>query len=74
MIGFAPPQIAEWDRNAPDGSVQTRDILAAARAWVPRLRARGADIIAAPAHTGIGEIEPEDVTVEDHIDPVPRNQ
>jgi len=62
VIGFAPPQIAEWDRNAPDGSVQTRDILAAARAWVPRLRARGADIIVALAHTGIGEIEPEDGT------------
>lgn len=62
VIGFAPPQIAEWDRNSPDGSVQTRDILAAARAWVPRLRARGADIIVALAHTGIGEIEPEDGT------------
>lgn len=62
VIGFAPPQIAEWDRNSSDGSVQTRDILAAARAWVPRLRARGADIIVALAHTGIGEIEPEDDT------------
>lgn len=62
VIGFAPPQIAEWDRNSPDGAVQTRDILAAARAWLPRLRARGADIIVALAHTGIGEIEPEDGT------------
>ena len=60
VIGFAPPQIAEWDRNTPEGSVQTRDILAAARAWVPRLRARGADIIVALAHSGIGEIEPEE--------------
>lgn len=38
---------------------QTRDILAAARAWLPRLRARGADIIVALAHSGIGEIDPE---------------
>ena len=60
VIGFAPPQIAEWDRNVPGGSVQTRDILAAARAWVPRLRASGADIIVALAHTGIGEVDPED--------------
>lgn len=62
VIGFAPPQIAEWDRNSAGGSVQTRDILASARAWVPRLRAGGADIIVALAHTGIGEIEPEDGT------------
>ena len=60
VIGFAPPQIAEWDRNTPEGSVQTRDILAAARAWVPRLRAQGADIIVALAHSGIGEVEPEE--------------
>jgi 2',3'-cyclic-nucleotide 2'-phosphodiesterase/3'-nucleotidase len=59
VIGFAPPQIAEWDRDQPDGRVHTRDILAAARAWLPRLRARGADIIVALAHTGIGEIDPE---------------
>ncbi|MFN5995946.1 MAG: bifunctional 2',3'-cyclic-nucleotide 2'-phosphodiesterase/3'-nucleotidase [Paracoccaceae bacterium] len=59
VIGFAPPQIEEWDRDSPDGRVQTRDILAAARAWLPRLRARGADIIVALAHTGIGAVDPE---------------
>lgn len=60
VIGFAPPQIAEWDKDQPGGRVHTRDILAAARAWLPRLRARGADIIVALAHTGIGEIDAED--------------
>lgn len=59
VIGFAPPQIEEWDRDAPDGGILTRDILAAARAWLPRLRARGADIIVALAHTGIGALDPE---------------
>lgn len=59
VIGFAPPQIEEWDRETPDGGVRTRDILAAARAWLPRLRARGADIIVALAHTGIGSLDPE---------------
>ncbi len=62
VIGFAPPQIQEWDRDTPDGGVRTRDILAAARAWLPRLRARGADIIVALAHTGIGALCPEDGT------------
>ena len=60
VIGFAPPQIAEWDRDTPDSRVHTRDILAAARAWLPRLRARGADIIVALAHSGIGALDPED--------------
>lgn len=59
VIGFAPPQIEEWDRETPDGGVRTRDILCAARAWLPRLRARGADIIVALAHTGIGALDPE---------------
>lgn len=59
VIGFAPPQIAEWDRDTPDTRVHTRDILAAARAWLPRLRARGADIIVALAHSGIGPLDPE---------------
>lgn len=60
VIGFAPPQIAEWDRDTLGGRVHTRDILAAARAWLPRLRARGADIIVALAHSGIGPLDPED--------------
>ncbi len=60
VIGFAPPQIAEWDREALGGRVKTRDILAAARAWLPRLRAQGADIIVALAHSGIGALDPEE--------------
>jgi 2',3'-cyclic-nucleotide 2'-phosphodiesterase / 3'-nucleotidase len=60
VIGFAPPQIEEWDRDTPGGGVRTRDILASARAWLPRLRAQGADIIVALAHTGIGSADPED--------------
>ncbi len=59
VIGFAPPQIAEWDRDTPGGGVLTRDILASARAWLPRLRARGADIIVALAHSGIGAVDPD---------------
>jgi 2',3'-cyclic-nucleotide 2'-phosphodiesterase / 3'-nucleotidase len=59
VIGFAPPQIEDWDRYSLEGKVRTRDILAAARAWLPRLRARGADIIVALAHSGIGAPDPE---------------
>jgi 2',3'-cyclic-nucleotide 2'-phosphodiesterase / 3'-nucleotidase len=62
VIGFAPPQIEDWDRDSLQGKVRTRDILTSARAWLPLLRARGADIIVALAHTGIGEVDPEDGT------------
>ncbi len=60
VIGFAPPQIEVWDRDHLAGRIRMRDILAAARAWLPRLRAAGADVIVALAHTGIGPVEPLD--------------
>ncbi|MCX7288794.1 MAG: metallophosphoesterase [Rhodobacterales bacterium] len=60
VIGFAPPQIAVWDRDHLGDRIRMRDILASARAWLPRLRARGADVIVALAHSGIGPAEPED--------------
>jgi 2',3'-cyclic-nucleotide 2'-phosphodiesterase/3'-nucleotidase len=60
VIGFAPPQIEVWDRDQVQGQIKMRDIIAAARAWLPRLRARGADVIVALAHTGIGSVEIEE--------------
>ncbi|MBA3908446.1 MAG: bifunctional 2',3'-cyclic-nucleotide 2'-phosphodiesterase/3'-nucleotidase [Rhodobacter sp.] len=60
VIGFAPPQIEVWDRDTLEGQIRMRDIIAAAKAWLPRLRARGADVIVALAHSGIGPVEAED--------------
>ncbi|WP_415184323.1 bifunctional 2',3'-cyclic-nucleotide 2'-phosphodiesterase/3'-nucleotidase [Phaeovulum sp.] len=54
VIGLLPPQIVAWDRKHLAGRVETRGIVEAARAHVPRLRAAGADIVIALAHTGIG--------------------
>ena len=54
VIGFAPPQIVQWDRNHLEGRVTTRDILAAARGWVPEMREAGCDVIIALSHSGIG--------------------
>lgn len=54
VIGFAPPQITVWDRHLLHRRLHARDILEAARALVPELRAAGADIVVALAHTGIG--------------------
>lgn len=54
LIGLLPPQIMVWDRRHLRGRAATRDIVAAAEDWVPRLRAAGCDLILALAHSGIG--------------------
>ncbi len=57
LIGFVPPQIMNWDRRHLEGKVNTRDIVETARAWVPEMKEKGADIIIALSHSGIGEPE-----------------
>ncbi len=52
VIGFAPPQIAMWDRSHLAGKIGCADILAAARRHVPILRAR-CDALVALSHSGI---------------------
>jgi len=54
VIGFAPPQVVDWDSHALDGRLFSRDIVETARAYVPEMREAGADLIIALAHTGIG--------------------
>lgn len=56
IIGMAPPQTALWDMQQLAGAIQTRDIVEAAAAHVPLLRAEGADIVIALSHSGIGDI------------------
>ncbi|MEJ1161791.1 bifunctional 2',3'-cyclic-nucleotide 2'-phosphodiesterase/3'-nucleotidase [Prosthecomicrobium sp. N25] len=53
FIGFVPPQIMVWDAKNLSGNVQTRDIVAAARAHVPVMREAGADLVVALCHSGI---------------------
>lgn len=55
VIGFAPPQIVNWERLHLKGAIATCDIVTAARHHVPRLLAAGADIVIALSHSGIGE-------------------
>ncbi|OSQ50804.1 bifunctional 2',3'-cyclic-nucleotide 2'-phosphodiesterase/3'-nucleotidase [Marivita geojedonensis] len=61
LIGFVPPQIMTWDRRHLEGNVIARDILDAARAYVPQIREDGADIVIALSHSGIGAAEAEDM-------------
>lgn len=60
LIGFCPPQVVDWDRQHLTGRLRARDILQAARAWLPQMRAEGADIIIALSHSGIGPAEASD--------------
>ena len=53
LIGFVPPQVMLWDVKNLEGKAQTRDIVEAARAWVPVMKEDGADIIVALSHSGI---------------------
>jgi len=53
VFGLVPPQIMQWDKQHLSGRVQARDMVETARALVPRLRAAGADLVIAIAHTGI---------------------
>ncbi len=60
IIGFVPPQIMTWDRRHLEGSVMARDIVETARAYIPRMREEGAELIIALSHSGIG--------AADHVD------
>ncbi|MDP1729653.1 MAG: bifunctional 2',3'-cyclic-nucleotide 2'-phosphodiesterase/3'-nucleotidase [Devosia sp.] len=53
FIGFLPPQIMTWDSTHLAGRVNTRDIVETARAYVPKMKEEGADIIIALSHSGI---------------------
>jgi len=55
VLGLVPPQIMTWDHTHLTGRLTCRDMVEAARAWVPVIRAAGADLVIALAHTGIGE-------------------
>ena len=52
-IGFVPPQIMTWDKKNLEGRVQVEDIVESAKKTVPKMKAEGADIVIALAHSGI---------------------
>jgi 2',3'-cyclic-nucleotide 2'-phosphodiesterase / 3'-nucleotidase len=60
VIGFVPPQIMVWDAKNLEGHVRTRDIVEAAKAWVPEIKEKGADIVIALSHSGI-DVKPGDM-------------
>jgi len=57
VIGFVPPQITQWDKANLEGKLVTHDIVADAEKFIPEMRAKGADIVVAIPHSGIGQID-----------------
>lgn len=51
--GFVPPQILTWDKKHLDGKIKVQDIAESAKETIPKMKAEGADVIIAIAHTGI---------------------
>lgn len=56
-IGFVPPQILLWDKQNLTGKVTVEDIIETAKKYVPEMKAKGADLIIAIPHSGIGSTE-----------------
>ena len=52
VIGFAPPQILQWDKNHLEGKVIARDVVETAKKYVPLMRAQGAQLVIAIPHAG----------------------
>jgi len=57
VLGLVTPQVAIWDRDVLNGEIETRDSVEAALAWVPHLRAIGADLVVLLSHFGVGGAE-----------------
>lgn len=53
VMGFVPPQIMNWDKANLEGEVKVKDIVQTAKKLVPEMKAQGADIIVALAHSGV---------------------
>lgn len=55
VFGVVPPKIMSWDSGNLQGRVTAENIIPSAREAVSKLKAQGADVVVALAHSGIGE-------------------
>ena len=53
IIGFTPPPIMQWDKRNLEGKVYTKELVEAAREYLPPLRAQHVDLVVAISHGGI---------------------
>jgi 2',3'-cyclic-nucleotide 2'-phosphodiesterase / 3'-nucleotidase len=52
ILGLTNPGVAIWDKGNVEGKLNFLDMVETAKKWVPRMRARGADIVLVSAHGG----------------------
>jgi 2',3'-cyclic-nucleotide 2'-phosphodiesterase / 3'-nucleotidase len=52
VLGLTNPGIAIWDKSHVEGRMTFPDLVETAAAWVPAIRAAGADVVVVAAHSG----------------------
>ncbi|WP_374290395.1 bifunctional 2',3'-cyclic-nucleotide 2'-phosphodiesterase/3'-nucleotidase [Paenirhodobacter enshiensis] len=67
IIGLLPPEATEGDRPRLAGRLGAHGMAEAAQLIVPQLRAAGADIVIALAHTGIEPLRPEGAVPSENL-------
>lgn len=52
LLGLTNPGVAIWDKANVSGKLDFLDLIETAKKWVPRIRARGVDVLVVSAHAG----------------------
>jgi len=60
IIACLPPQTENWDAANLQGRVKTREIVETIQAYVPIMRAQGADLVIVLSHSGVGTVDSAD--------------
>ncbi|MGL4522082.1 MAG: bifunctional 2',3'-cyclic-nucleotide 2'-phosphodiesterase/3'-nucleotidase [Bacilli bacterium] len=55
VVGVLPPQVMKWDKSNLEGKVIAKDIVKTTDKYVKELKAKGADVVVAIAHSGFGD-------------------
>ncbi|RIY38654.1 bifunctional 2',3'-cyclic-nucleotide 2'-phosphodiesterase/3'-nucleotidase [Psittacicella gerlachiana] len=66
-IGFTPPTIMQWDADKLVGHVTTAPIVETAQKFIPEMKAKGAQVIIAIPHSGIGVVSPSNSLYENQV-------
>jgi 2',3'-cyclic-nucleotide 2'-phosphodiesterase / 3'-nucleotidase / 5'-nucleotidase len=67
VIGFAPPQILQWDKDNLQGKVTVKGIVETAEKFIPKMKEEGADVIVAIAHSGCDVAAPNTAEAENAV-------
>jgi 2',3'-cyclic-nucleotide 2'-phosphodiesterase / 3'-nucleotidase len=70
VIGFAPPQLVDWNRMILQGRIAARNIVEAAEYYLPLMQSAGAEVVIALCHSGIGDRDPATDDVDDPFENV----